>query len=200
MGAGRGALILAAGRSDRMGTPKALLPWAGSTLMEDAIGQARAARIDHVVVALGPATAHLASALDAVCVVNPDPETGRAMSIQMAATLIPDDIDALLIQSVDQPVVADIVDALLVAIESGAPVAVPVHGGRRGHPVACGPALVPGLRTLGAAADGLRALLRRQTAIVEVVVDSDAIHWNLNDRAAYVAARDAIDVARSARP
>src|ERR1700737_5294608 len=73
-----GALILAAGASQRMGTPKALLPWHGTTLLEYALQQARDAAVADIVVVLGPATQHLAHSLGNVRAgVNPNPETGR---------------------------------------------------------------------------------------------------------------------------
>src|SRR5437588_6485928 len=56
---GRGALILAAGASQRMGSPKALLPWGEGTLLEYVLQQARAAAVEDIVVVLGPATRHL---------------------------------------------------------------------------------------------------------------------------------------------
>src|SRR5436190_1387056 len=46
-----------------MGTPKALLEWAGTTLLDHALQEARAAAAADIVVVLGPATAHLASEL-----------------------------------------------------------------------------------------------------------------------------------------
>ena len=106
MAAQLGAVILAAGASQRMGTPKALLPWAGTTLLEHAIEQARAAGIEHIVVVLGPATLHLAhepwlANVRVTC--NPDPETGRSASIRIGSAALPDDVDAVVIQSVDQP-------------------------------------------------------------------------------------------------
>src|SRR5712691_10671378 len=52
----RGALILAAGASERMGTAKALLPWGNTTLLAYVLEQARAAAVDVIVVVLGPAT------------------------------------------------------------------------------------------------------------------------------------------------
>jgi CTP:molybdopterin cytidylyltransferase MocA len=188
----RAAFILAAGASRRMGSPKALLPWAGTTLLQYAIDQARAAHVTDIVVALGPATAHLAQDLGVTTVVNSDPDTGRAASIQMAAQAARWDADAILVQSVDQPIVAAISDRLLTAVEAGAIAAVPVFEGRRGHPVACAGSLLPDLRALALEPQGLRSLLGRHThTLVEVGVDSDAVLWNLNDFRMYTSAMHA---------
>jgi len=177
-----------------MGTPKALLPWAGTTLLEHAITQARAAGIEHVVVVLGPATRFLEPELQNVSVgFNPDPETGRSASIRIGSQALPDEIDALVIQSVDQPCQADVLARLFAALESGrADVAVPTHAGRRGHPVCLSGRLLAEIRTVTEAGQGLRAIVKRQTQLerlLEVPVSTPSVVWNLNDPAAYAAAR-----------
>ena len=177
-----GAIILTAGASQRMGTPKALLPWAGSTLVEYAIAQARLARVIRVVVVVGPATQHLR--LDAVTVVNPDPETGRSTSIRLGAAALEDDVDAVVVQSVDQPVSHTVLECLLAA---GADVAVPTYEGRRGHPVCFAGSLLHELREVSEVDEGLRAVVRRHT-VTEVPVDTESVVWNLNDPGAYAEA------------
>ena len=182
----RAAVILAAGASERMGQPKALLPWRGSTLVEYAVQQARLAGAEHVVVVLGPATRDLH--LDATLTFNPSPESGRSTSIRLGAERLPDAVGAILMQSVDQPVEADVIAALFNAVEGGAAVAVPSFGGRRGHPVCFSGSLLGELRTLREDDQGLRAVVRRQPP-TEVPVTSESVVWNLNDPAAYAAAR-----------
>lgn len=181
----RAAIILAAGASQRMGTPKALLAWRGSNLIEHALQEARAALAEQIVVVLGPATRHLS--LDARCVVNPAPETGRSASISLAAHALREGAAAILVQSVDQPVPGEVLDALFEAIEAGAEVAAPTFGGRRGHPVCLAGALLGELRDVDEASEGLRAVVRRHV-VTEVPVESDAVLWNLNDPVAYAAA------------
>ena len=177
----RGAIVLAAGASQRMGTPKALLPWNGSTLLDYAVEQARAASVSDLVVVLGPATQLLT--LEAVTVVNREPETGRSASIRLGAHAMADEIEAVLIQSVDQPVPAWV---LLALFGAKAEVAVPVFGGRRGHPVCLAGSLLPELRELSETDQGLRAVVRRH-AVTEVPVETEAVLWNLNDPEAYAA-------------
>ena len=187
----RAALILAAGASERMGTPKALLAWDGTTLLDYALRQARAAGIDELVVVLGPATRHLE--LGATTVFNPTPETGRSASIRLGAAALSEAPEAILIQSVDQPVPADVIRALLEAIAVSVDAAVPTYRGRRGHPVAFAGRLLDELRTVTEEDQGLRALVRRHAAqLHEVAVETEAVVWNLNDPAAYAAARAAV--------
>jgi CTP:molybdopterin cytidylyltransferase MocA len=186
----RAAVILAAGASVRMGTPKALLQWRGSTLVEHAVDQARAAGAEQIVVVLGPATRHVQ--VNATTVVNPVPEAGRSASIRLGAAAIDDASEAIVVQSVDQPVEVDVLSGLFRAVEDNAEVAVPSYGGRRGHPVCISGQLLRELRAVSEADEGLRALVPRHV-VTEVPVDSESITWNLNDPASYANARAAIE-------
>jgi molybdenum cofactor cytidylyltransferase len=168
-----------------MGQPKALLAWRGSTLLEYAIQQARLASVDDLAVVLGPATRDLHP--DALIAFNPDPETGRSASIRLGAERLADDVTAVLVQSVDQPVPAQVITTLFQTVESGARVAIPTFRGRRGHPVCFSGDLLRELRAVSEEAQGLRAVVRRHPP-TEVSVDSEAVVWNLNDPAAYAAA------------
>jgi molybdenum cofactor cytidylyltransferase len=174
----RAAIILAAGASQRMGTPKALLPWNGMTLVEYAVQQARDAQADPVVV-LGPATQHVR--LNAATVLNPEPETGRSASIRLGASALADDVAAIVVQSVDQPVPAWVLLALFAA---GGEVGVPTFGGRRGHPVCVAGRFLRELREVDEASEGLRAVVRRHR-VTEVPVETEAVLWNLNDPEAF---------------
>ena len=188
MEAGRAGLILAAGASHRMRRPKALLRWGNTTLLDHALRQARAARIADLVVVLGPATRELVLA-DVKVAFNPEPESGRSASIRLGSEALPDAANAILVQSVDQPVETQVIAALFEAVERGALIAVPSHGGRRGHPICVAGALLPELRVVSEADEGLRAVVRRHgDGVVEVPVDSESVLWNLNDPVAYAAA------------
>jgi molybdenum cofactor cytidylyltransferase len=186
------ALILAAGASVRMGSPKALLPWGDSTLLDQAIGQARAAGVDELVVVLGPATQHLTQSLapHVRVALNPDPATGRSTSIRLGCAQLPDALDVILIQSVDQPASAELLEVLFAAVTPGVDVVVPTFEGRRGHPVCLAGHLLPELVAITEEEEGLRSIVRRHAArLVEVPVTAESVVWNLNDPAAYAAAR-----------
>lgn len=181
-----------------MGTPKALLAWGDTTLLEHAIQQARAAGVEHIVVVLGPATKYLEHdprLAQARLGFNPDPETGRSASIRIGSQALPDDVDALIIQSVDQPCESDVLSSLFAGLEErGADVAVPTHAGRRGHPVCLSGRLLFELRGLTEQEQGLRSIVRRHDQLerlLEVAVSTPSVVWNLNDPAAYAAARAA---------
>ena len=126
-----GAVVLAAGASSRMGRPKAsLVDRDGRTFLEAIRAVLRASGVDvvRVVVAEGDA---------AETVVNPDPGRGMLSSVQCGIRALPPDVDALLLWPVDHPLVkTETVKQILAAHrDTETTVVVPVHAGRRGHPV-----------------------------------------------------------------
>ena len=75
---------------------------------------------------------------------------------------------------------------------------IPTFGGRRGHPISFNGRLLPELRRVTEEEEGLRSIVRRHAEhVVEVPVDSEVVVWNLNDPAAYAAARAAAGFDRS---
>jgi molybdenum cofactor cytidylyltransferase len=191
---GRAAIVVAAGASSRMGTPKALLAWDDTTLLGYCVRELRAARVAELVVVLGPdASSVLATFPEAKAVTlayNPDVASGRSTSIRIGAAQLAQPA-YVLVQSVDQPCPARIIELLFSAIEKAdAEVAVPTFQGRRGHPVCFAGSLLPELRELSEATQGLRAVVQRHV-VTEVAVDTEAVVWNLNDPAAYEVARAA---------
>jgi CTP:molybdopterin cytidylyltransferase MocA len=171
-----------------MGTPKALLAWGNSTLLEYAVEQVRNADASEVVVVLGPATREVR--VEATTVFNPDPQTGRSASIRLAASVLPDTVHAVVVQSVDQPVTSDILELLYRGLAEASDVVIPTYRGRRGHPVCVSGRLLPELQVVTEEEQGLRAVVRRHADhLVEVAVDTESVVRNLNDPAAYAAAR-----------
>ena len=78
---------------------------------------------------------------------------------------------------------------LVAVLEAGAPLAVPVHDGRRGHPLAISGALIERVPDLDPAV-GLRALLDAVPGgPTEVAVDDPAVTRDVDTPSAYAAAR-----------
>jgi CTP:molybdopterin cytidylyltransferase MocA len=137
------ALILAAGRSERMRRSKALLPIGerGDTFIARLISTFRSADNDDVVVVVRPDDAAIRSAAQrcgARIVENPDPDRGQLSSLITGLDAVDrPGVSAILIMPVDIPLVrADTIRAVKAAfLASAAPVARAVHDGRHGHPV-----------------------------------------------------------------
>ncbi len=134
------AIVLAAGRSRRMGAPKVLLPFGPGTVIAHIADRIAASSVDRIVVVVGPEGDRVADALrgrPASIVVNPDPEKAMLSSVRCGLRALPEGCDAVLVALGDQPAVeAALIDRLIAArAGSGKGIAVPVHGGRRGHPL-----------------------------------------------------------------
>lgn len=86
-----GVVILAAGRSSRMGQPKLLLPWGESSILGHLIGQWQQLDAEQVAVVCGQNNHGINSELNRLNfpepsrVVNQDPDRGMFSSIQCAA-------------------------------------------------------------------------------------------------------------------
>ncbi len=146
------AIIPAAGLSRRMGRPKLLLPWRGSTVISHLVGELRAAGISQILVVIRSSDVALTAAVAAAGAtpVHPpvDPpdmrssvefglRTATGHSAGNAATS--DDAlesTAWLLIPADHPIVSrSTVDALRAAWDpSKRQILIPTYGGKRGHP------------------------------------------------------------------
>src|SRR5882672_8338231 len=110
------AILLAAGESQRMGAPKALLPWGDQTLIEYQLSQLMQPPIDRVLVVLGHRAAQIRPHVDnagAEGVVNEVYQRGRASSLKTGARVLSDDTRTILVLSVDQPRPCSVLQYLL---------------------------------------------------------------------------------------
>ncbi|MCA1636331.1 MAG: nucleotidyltransferase family protein [Acidobacteria bacterium] len=174
------AILLAAGRSRRMGAFKPLLPFGGVTVVEACVANLRGAGIAEVVVVVGHRGDELREALAHESGVrfarNEEAETEMGVSIARGVEALGAGAagDAVLIALVDQPAVPPrVVRQLLDAhIRTGARLAVPEWEGRGGHPVLVDLRFREELLSLDARG-GLRALFdAHRPEVLRVPVDS----------------------------
>jgi molybdenum cofactor cytidylyltransferase len=130
-------LVLAAGGSRRLGRPKQLLPYGGTTLLGHVVTTARACAFDQLVVAIGGAADEVRDAVDlsgAEVVVNDAYGEGCSSSIAAALEIVRGDVLVLMLG--DQPGVRPESVAALLAGRGEAPLAVCLYEDGRGHPIA----------------------------------------------------------------
>src|SRR5438093_1850147 len=141
-------VVLAAGRSARMGSPKALLDFLGLPFIVRIMEALEALEVKARVVVLGPDGPRIQPVLaghDCMIVENPEPETGPIASLRAALrALQPLQPSAVLVWPVDLPHVrVTTVERILETHRrTGAKVIVPTFADRRGHPVASRSALI----------------------------------------------------------
>lgn len=131
-------VVLAAGASERMGTPKQLLPWRGIPLVGHVVAAAERSRLDPVIVVTGADADAVEAALAhtrASAVRNPDHRRGNLSSLRCGVEAAPA-APAVVLLLGDMPDVAtDAIDALVAAWEADQPwAAVTAYRDRVAHP------------------------------------------------------------------
>ena len=134
------AILLAAGRSRRMGAFKPLLPFGNKTVIETCVDNLREAGVETIVVVTGHRGAEIRERLAHLPVrfaVNPDESSEMGVSIARGVEQIPDGTESFFIALCDQPAVEPEVIGLLMDERgrTGAQLLVPEYQGRGGHPV-----------------------------------------------------------------
>jgi molybdenum cofactor cytidylyltransferase len=181
------AAILAAGESKRMGQPKALVPFQGSTFVDHLIAATRHARVGVTRVVLGAGAEGIRANLKVDpgwIVVNADWPTGQLSSIHAAIRSLPAGATkGILVCPVDHPLVsAHLVAALIAAFDAGGKaIVVPKHRGRRGHPVIFGAALYEELLAAPLAVGARQVVWNHAAEVMEVETEEEGVILNLND-------------------
>lgn len=183
------AVILSAGASRRMGSPKALVTYQGTPFLEHLLSVTLHPAIGVRRVVLGPdaesISARIKLASDEI-IINNDWEKGQLSSIQAAVRSLPAGTTGMLLCPVDHPLVSSALISHLIEtfLEAKAPVVVPTYEGRRGHPVIFSSAVYDEI--LDAPADtGARAVVwAHKNEVQEVATMEEGCVLNLNDPAA----------------
>jgi len=174
------AVILAAGESRRMGSPKLLLPFEGSTVLGTVVREVRRAGLSSILVVLGAEQEKIRAALrdqPVEFVKNPDFRRGMLSSVQCGLQSLPATASAAMLFLADQPSLSgSIIGKLLQARERTAQgLIVPVFAGTRGHPLLLSMKYKDEVLTLDPAI-GLRELLiNHPDDILEVEVEDEAV-------------------------
>lgn len=134
------AVVLGAGFSRRMGSPKLLLPWEDTTVIGAIVRTLHAAEVQPVVVVAGASHAEIAGSLvgqPVQVVANPRyQEDSMLLSLHCGLACLPQEVPAALVVLGDQPQLSiEVIRLILDAYtRSGSPLVVPSYRMRRGHP------------------------------------------------------------------
>lgn len=172
------AVLLAAGESKRMGTPKQLLPFGRTTVIETALEHILASAADRTLVVLGAVHDHIEPLLKrfpVILTVNPGFREGMLSSAQWGIRHLPPDARAALILLGDQPwITPETIDRVIhVFKETGRGLVLPVHGKAGGHPLLIDLKYREEIESLNPAV-GLKELLSRHPEDVCRIESGDA--------------------------
>jgi molybdenum cofactor cytidylyltransferase len=190
------AIILAAGRSTRMGGPNKLLAeLGGRKLVRIVAERALASKADGVIVVTGHQADQVRSALSGLplsFVHNPDFAEGLASSVKAGISAVPDQADGAVVCLGDMPLIsADLIDRLIEAFapDNGQLIVEPVSDGRRGNPVLWSRRFFNELMTLDGDIGARHLIERHSEAVAEVVVEGHGAFLDIDTPQALEAAR-----------
>lgn len=188
-----GAVVLAAGKSSRMGRPKMVLPWAGKTVIGQVVSILISAKVQPVVVVTGGAETEVKEALSLYpveTVTNPLYASSEMLeSLKLGIKALGSRSQSALVCLGDQPQIEkEVVEQVLLASRKRPGcLIVPSYHVRRGHPW-----ILPGNLWEEVLAlkenENLRSFLNRhQDTIVYVEVETNSILKDLDTPEEYAA-------------
>ncbi len=130
-------VVLAAGRSRRLGQPKQVLPYRDSTLLGETLRMARRCGFDQLILTLGGAAEEVRRevSLDgAEAVVVDDPASGCAASLRVAVERVDPASAGIVLLLGDQPGVTEVTVRRLIEAGAGESMAVCRYDDGVGHP------------------------------------------------------------------
>ncbi len=170
------AIVLAAGKSERMGRPKALLPFRGRTFVENILDAISRSSIGHAVVVVGHHHEEIERSVPLPSVVfNPDYEQGMITSFQAGIRALPPNMTGSFLFLVDHPLVdAAVIEALIASLAPNR-IVLPTYQRRRGHPVLFASEVLQEILALPAS-QGANIVVRKDpNRIIEVPVNAPGI-------------------------
>jgi molybdenum cofactor cytidylyltransferase len=134
------AVVLAAGLSRRMGVQKLLLPFGGKTVISHIIDQLLASTVDEVHVVVGHQAERISAELSGLAITivkNPNYKSGMLSSVRRGLRNLPENCRAVMVVLGDQPsITTGLIDKMLQSFATTEKsILVPLHKGKRGHPI-----------------------------------------------------------------
>jgi molybdenum cofactor cytidylyltransferase len=191
------AILLAAGRSRRMGAFKPLLPFGDETVIESCIGNLREGGVEKVVVVVGYRADEVLGRLAHLPVIfatNPDSDSEMGASIARGVEQVPGEAEAVLVALSDHPAIPSQVIRILIDKwrDTGARLVVPEYEGRGGHPVLLDASFRDELLNLDSRR-GLRALFdAHRDEVLRVAVASPYVARDMDTWEDYLALHEEI--------
>jgi molybdenum cofactor cytidylyltransferase len=194
------AVVLAAGRSTRMGAVNKLIAEiGGKPLVRIAAEQAIASRASPVIVVTGHQREKVEAALDGLpvrLVHNPDYAEGLGTSLKAGIAAVPAEADGVIVCLGDMPQVdSALIDKLIAAFdpERGALVVVPSIAGRRGNPVLWSRRFFPDLMQIQGDIGARHLIGNYAEAVVEVPVAGEAALTDIDTPESFSAVKAEIE-------
>jgi molybdenum cofactor cytidylyltransferase len=181
------AVVLAAGMSKRMGSPKQLLRAGETTLLERALNTVRQSCADEIILVLGFGAKEIQQSISTLgikVVVNEGYQEGMGSSLRAGISAVHPQAQAALIMLADQPfVLPSTLDRLIEHHQKARPqIVIPTYKGFRGNPVLLDRSVFPEVANLTGDI-GCRAIFGKHTEnIARLAVDDAGILFDVDTR------------------
>ena len=191
-------ILLAAGLSTRMGTPKQLLHFGNSTIIETVIDNLLQSKLDGVIVVIGHQADLIRSTIKSKPIqitFNPNYHDGMLSSAQCGIRSLPKSSVAFAITLVDQPLITpDLIDIVIAAHHgNNYGITIPKFNNQRGHPAIFDRRYTEEILELDQYSGGVRSILQiHADDIFHVQVNSDRILQDIDEKADYKYAIESI--------
>jgi molybdenum cofactor cytidylyltransferase len=171
------AVVLAAGRSTRMGSNKLLAEWRGKPLLRSTVEAALKSGAKPVIVVTGHESTKAEAALqglDVRFVHNPDYAEGLSTSVKSGLRAVPATSDGALVLLGDMPEISPaLLDRMIAAFSpaDGRTICVVMHGHTRGNPVLWGRTFFPEIESLTGDSGAKHLIAAHEDLVCEIEAD-----------------------------
>ncbi|MBI5021549.1 MAG: nucleotidyltransferase family protein [Ignavibacteriales bacterium] len=190
-------IILAAGSSRRMGSPKSLLKIGEKTFLQHIVDVLHSARVIDIVIILGAEAEEIRKSLswfDGKTVVNEDWQKGQLTSIIKGIDALdlnstePEEINGAMICPVDHPLLIQslLVDLLQGYWTSKKKIIIPTFNSRRGHPVIFDKKYFDELRSASHDVGARSVIHKHSDDVCEVPVNEEGVLINIDTQEDYL--------------
>jgi len=185
------AILLSAGKSTRMGSPKALLDWQGIPLIQYQIQNLIDGGASLVIVVLGHNSKEISKFIcssKAKFLINDEYQEGKVTSILKGVSAVSGISSDIMILSVDQPRDHKIINHLIRShSDSKSLISVPSNGLKSGHPIIFSYKLKSKLMEISESKKGLKALINEHRNSLNFVnFQNEMIFLDINTSQEYL--------------
>ncbi len=184
-------LILAAGKSERMGRPKPLLPLEGETFLSRIIRNVEDSRLTEWIVVLGHRHEEILAQAKMPAnrtILNADYELGQLSSLKCGlGALNWQKLDGVMVILSDHPLISTAIINVLVenfSAENGL-IVIPTFQGKRGHPVIFGKSLFAELSSAPLETGAKSVIRAHQRDILHIPVEEEGILVDVDTQSDY---------------
>lgn len=181
------AIVLAAGKSERMDRCKQLANFGDKCMVDQVISSVEKSKVGEIIVVLGHRAEDIRrkiSKRDVKMVINEEYEEGMSTSLKAGLLKVSDRTDAVLAVLADQPLIEpETIDRLIDEYrKSESSIVAPIYKGVRGNPVILDISLRDKLMNIRGDIGARNILNDRRDEIREVEVDTPSVVFDVNTR------------------